>query len=39
VTAWTLFMPGPHKREWGFLVKNKWVHNDLYLQERKQYRN
>ena len=39
VTAWTLFMPGPHKREWGFLVKNKWVHKDLYLQERKQYRN
>jgi hypothetical protein len=26
-----LFMPGPQKREWGFLVKNKWVHNELYL--------
>lgn len=35
VTAWTLFMPGPHKREWGFLVKNKWIHNDLYLADRK----
>ena len=34
VTAWTLFMPGPQKREWGFLVKNKWVHNEQYLKER-----
>ena len=33
VTPWTLFMPGPHKREWGFLVKNKWIHNDEYLQQ------
>jgi len=39
VTAWTLFITGPHKREWGFLVKNKWVHNDLYLQNRKQFRD
>ena len=31
VTAWTLFMPGPQKREWGFLVKNKWIHNEQYL--------
>ena len=31
ITAWTLFMPGPQKREWGFLVKNKWIHNDEYL--------
>ena len=36
VTAWTLFMPGPHKREWGFLVNNKWIHNDEYLTDRKQ---
>ena len=36
VTPWTLFMPGPQKREWGFLVKNKWIHNDNYLQERRQ---
>jgi hypothetical protein len=34
VTAWTLFMPGPHKREWGFLVKNKWIQNEQYLKER-----
>ena len=25
VTAWTMFMPGPQRREWGFLVKNKWI--------------
>ena len=31
VTPWTLFMPGPQKREWGFLVKNQWIHNDEYL--------
>ena len=31
LTPWTLFMPGPHKREWGFLVNNKWIHNDSYL--------
>lgn len=34
VDCWTLFMPGPQKREWGFLVKNKWVHNDLYLKHK-----
>jgi hypothetical protein len=38
VTAWTLFMPGPQKREWGFLVGNKdkqqWVPNEQYLKER-----
>jgi len=36
VTAWTVFMPGPHKRQWGFLVDNKWIHNDNYLAGRKQ---
>lgn len=34
VTAWTLFMPGPQQRDWGFLVKNKWVQWEKYLQER-----
>jgi hypothetical protein len=28
-------MPGPQKREWGFLVKNKWIPNGDYLQQRK----
>lgn len=32
VTAWTLFMPGPHMREWGFLTKSKgWVPHEQYL--------
>jgi hypothetical protein len=35
VTPWTLFMPGPQKQEWGFLVDNTWIHNDHYLEERK----
>lgn len=38
VTAWTLFMPGPHKREWGFLIgkdsKTDWEHNEAYLARR-----
>jgi hypothetical protein len=34
VTAWTLFMPGPQKREWGFLVNNRWIHNETYLSVR-----
>ena len=37
ITAWTLFMPGPQQREWGFLVKNKWIQNDDYLQDRRQH--
>jgi len=35
VTAWTLFMPGPQRREWGFWANNKWIHNDNYLAQRK----
>jgi hypothetical protein len=35
VTAWTLFMPGPQQREWGFLVNNKWIPNGKYLELRK----
>lgn len=35
VTAWTLFMPGPKKREWGFLVNNKWIPNGEYLQHKR----
>ena len=34
VTAWTLFMPGPHVREWGFLVRNKWIQHEQYLEGR-----
>jgi hypothetical protein len=40
ITAWTLFMPGPQVREWGFLVgkyrKQRWVHNEQYLKERNE---
>ena len=35
VECWTLFMAGPKQREWGFLVKNKWVQWEQYLQNRK----
>lgn len=31
VTAWTLFMPGPQKRQWGFLVNNEWIESEQYL--------
>lgn len=43
VECWTLFMPGPQKREWGFLVTEKsqdrWIHNDEYLASRAQLKN
>ena len=35
VTCWTLFMPGIKQREWGFLVKNKWVQWQEYLTQRR----
>lgn len=35
VTAWTLFMPGPKRRDWGFLVKNRWVQHEQYFESRK----
>ena len=35
VTAWTLFVPGPKLREWGFLVKNKWIQHETYFAQRK----
>jgi hypothetical protein len=35
VTCWTLFMPGAKQRDWGFLVKNKWVQWEEYLKQRK----
>jgi hypothetical protein len=35
VTTWTLFMPGPKQREWGFLVRDKWVQWEEYLKQRK----
>jgi hypothetical protein len=38
VTPWTLFMPGPQRQEWGFLVDNKWIHNDKYLYDKQHNR-
>ena len=35
ITCWTLFMPGIKQRDWGFLVKNKWVQWEQYLLQRK----
>jgi hypothetical protein len=35
VTCWTLFMPGPKQRDWGFLVGNVWVQWEQYLKQRK----
>jgi hypothetical protein len=35
IQCWTLFMPGIKQRDWGFLVKNKWVQWEQYLAQRK----
>jgi hypothetical protein len=35
VTCWTLFVPGVKQRDWGFLVKNKWVQWQDYLTQRR----
>jgi hypothetical protein len=32
VTPWTLFMPGPQRREWGFKVGTFWYTHDEYFQ-------
>jgi hypothetical protein len=35
VTAWTLFMPGPKQRDWGFVKNNQWIQWENYLQQRQ----
>lgn len=35
VTAWSLFMPGPKQKDWGFLVRNRWIQWEQYLAQRK----
>ena len=35
VQCWTLFMPGPQKRNWGFDVKGQWIDHETYLESRK----
>ena len=34
VTCWTLFMPGPQQRDWGFLTQGKWIQHEEYLNSR-----
>ena len=34
VECWTVFMPGPQKREWGFLTRGKWIQHEEYLNSR-----
>ena len=34
VECWTLFMPGPQQRDWGFLSKGKWIQWEQYLAGR-----
>ena len=36
VTPWTLFIPGPKLRDWGFLVGHKWVPHDEYFEQHKE---
>jgi hypothetical protein len=35
IECWTMFMPGPQKREWGFLVKGNWIKHDEYMNLKK----
>jgi hypothetical protein len=35
IECWTMFMPGPQKREWGFLVKGNWIKHDEYMSLKK----
>lgn len=35
VTCWTLFMPGPQTRDWGFLSNGQWIQHDQYLTQKK----
>jgi hypothetical protein len=34
VECWTLFMPGPQQKDWGFLSKGQWVQWEQYLASR-----
>jgi len=35
IECWTMFVPGPKQRDWGFLVKNRWIQHEQYFQLRK----
>ena len=34
VDTWTLFIPGPQLREWGFIDNGEWKQHEQYLAER-----
>lgn len=34
IETWTLFMPGPQTRDWGFLTRRGWIPHDEYLDAR-----
>ena len=34
IECWTLFMPGPKQKEWGFLKKGQWIQWEEYLASR-----
>ena len=34
ISAWTLFIPGPKTRDWGFIVNGKWMQNEKYFKWR-----
>jgi hypothetical protein len=34
VETWTLFMPGPQTRDWGFLTRQGWIQHEQYLDAR-----
>jgi len=35
ITCWTMFMPGPQQRNWGFLVKDRWIPHNIYLEQKE----
>lgn len=35
VDTWTLFVPGPHLRDWGFVKEGQWIQHERYLEERR----
>ena len=39
IHAWTLFIPGPKNREWGFIVNGKWMQHEKYFAWRKEKQN
>ena len=34
VECWTLFMPGPQQRDWGFATRKGWTQHEQYLNNR-----